>query len=67
MIPDIVTLVLMEIGSDTENESEKLIKYYNECNGQKRNVIDQVLMYLCGWSFNSLLQKAQHNGMYVEE
>ena len=67
MVLDIKMAVLLEMSSDDENESDKLINYYEICNQQERGVIDQVLMYLCGWSFNSLLQRAQRDGMYVEE
>jgi hypothetical protein len=42
--------------SDEENQSQKLLNFYNESEFQ-RKTIDDVLMYLCGWTFPTILKK----------
>jgi hypothetical protein len=50
--------------SDGENESEELLGYYLECNTQEKAVVNNVLMYICGWSFETLLEKC---GIAIDE
>jgi hypothetical protein len=56
-INSIIPTLLAEIESDGENESEELLDYYLRCNPQEQAVVDNVLMYLCGWTFATLLAK----------
>jgi hypothetical protein len=56
-INNIIPTIFAEIESDGENESEELLNYYLRCNAQERAVVDNVLMYLCGWTFETLLTK----------
>jgi hypothetical protein len=37
------------------NMSEALLSYYLHCNAQERAVVDKVLMYLCGKTFEGVL------------
>jgi hypothetical protein len=31
--------------------------YYMECNSQEKAVVNNIMMYLCGWTFETLLEK----------
>ena len=56
-ISNIIPTIITEIESDGENESERLLDYYLNCTAKERAVVDNVLMYLCGWTFATLLGK----------
>jgi hypothetical protein len=56
-IDNIIPTIFAEFESDGENESEALLDYYLGCTAKERAVVDNVLMYLCGWTFETLLGK----------
>ena len=56
-ISNIIPTIFAEIESDGENESEELLAYYIRCTAKERAVVDNVLMYLCGWTLETLLGK----------
>jgi hypothetical protein len=56
-IHNIIPTLFAEMESDGENESEELLNYFRRCNAQERDVIGNVMMYLCGWTFETLLAK----------
>ena len=56
-INNLIPTIMSEMESDQENESDRLLAYYLRCNTQEKAVVDNVLMYLCGWSFETLLRK----------
>jgi hypothetical protein len=56
-IQNLISTLYAEIESDGENESEELLEYYLNCNQQERDVVDKVLIYICGWTFETLLRK----------
>jgi hypothetical protein len=56
-INDIIPTLYTEMESDGENESEALLGYYRECNTQEKAVVNNVMMYLCGWTFETLLER----------
>jgi hypothetical protein len=56
-INSIIPTLYAEMESDGENESEELLNYFLRCNAQERAVIDNVMMYICGWTFETLLEK----------
>ena len=61
---DVIPTIYTEMTTDGENESEELIDYYNRCDQRERAVINEVCMYLCGWSFETILEKC---GIQVDE
>ena len=63
-ISNIIWTIFAEIESDGCNESEKLLEYYLDCTAKERAVVDTVLMYLCGWTFATLLAKC---GLRISE
>jgi len=63
-IHNIIPILYAEIESDGENESKALLRYYMECNSQERAVVNNVMMYICGWSFETLLEKC---GIKIDE
>jgi hypothetical protein len=63
-IQNIIPTLYAEMESDGENESEELLNYYLECNTQEKAVVNNVLLYICGWSFETLLEKC---GIAVDE
>jgi hypothetical protein len=56
-IQNLIPTLYAEMESDGENESEELLAYYLDRNQQERDVVDNVLMYICGWTFETLLAK----------
>ena len=63
-INNIIPVLMGEIESDGENESDLLLNYYLRCNTQERAVVNNVMIYLCGWSFETLLEKC---GIGIDE
>ena len=56
-ISNIIPTIFIEMESDGENESVELLDYYLHCTVKERTVVDNVLLYLCGWTFETLLRK----------
>jgi hypothetical protein len=54
-ISNIIPTLMEEIASDRENESEKLLRYYLRCNRQERAVVNNIFLYVCGWTFPTIL------------
>jgi hypothetical protein len=63
-INNIIPTIFVEMESDGENESEELLNYYLHCTREEQAVVDNVLMYLCGWTFPTLLAKC---GLKIDE
>ena len=63
-INNIIPVLMEDIGSDGENESDLLLDYYLRCNTQEKVVVNKVMIYLCGWSFETLLKKC---GIGIDE
>jgi hypothetical protein len=63
-IDNMIPIIMREMVSDGENESKELLNYYMECNQLERTVINNVMLYLCGWSFETILEKC---GIAVDE
>jgi hypothetical protein len=55
-INNIIPTLMGEIESDRENESKELLGYYLACNQLEKAVVNNVMIYLCGWSFETLLE-----------
>ena len=56
-INDIIPTLYAEVESDGCNESDRLLNYFLNCNAEQRDVIDNVMMYICGWTFETILAK----------
>jgi hypothetical protein len=56
-INNIIPTLMGEIASDGQNESRKLLIYYMRCNRQEKAVVNNVCLYLCGWTFPTILKK----------
>jgi hypothetical protein len=63
-ISNIIPTIFVEMESDGENESEELLDYYLDCTAKERAVVDNVLIYLCGWTFKTILGKC---GIGIDE
>lgn len=50
----IVQMVLSQMESDTEDESERIITLYKYANTEERAILDSLLTALCGWSLASI-------------
>ena len=57
IIPTLSIVIEANVEAYGKNKSEELFRYYLRCNSQERAVVDNVLMYLCGWTFETLLGK----------
>jgi hypothetical protein len=56
-IDEIIPTIFSEMESDGENQSSQLFAYYHACNSAERAVVDNIMMYLCGWTFPTILKK----------
>jgi hypothetical protein len=54
---DVILTIYTEMATDGENQSAELIDYYTRCDQRERTVINEVCIYLCGWSFETILEK----------
>lgn len=66
-VPDIIQTLIEEMTNDAVNESENLISFYNKIDDGERRGIDNCLIYLSGWSLESLVQIAKERKNYVDE
>ena len=55
IIPTLLIVLEVNLEAYGENMSEALLRYYLHCNSQERAVVDKVLMYLCGKTFEGVL------------
>jgi hypothetical protein len=65
--PDIVWTAYEEIGTDTENESANMIEWYEKATDQEKIGFDHAILYLTGWSLQTLIELARMRGNYVEQ
>ena len=63
---DVVSTFYEEFESDGENESANMIWFYEQASDEQKKGFDNALIYLCGWSFPTLLQLAKSRGNYVD-
>jgi hypothetical protein len=63
-VDDVIPTIYNEMAMDGENQSAELIDYYNQCDQEERTVINEVCIYLCGWSFETILEKC---GVQLDE
>lgn len=64
---DIVSVILEEMMTDSENRSEDILDLYEKGTEAEKNAIDSILIYLCGWSVASLKRLATERNRFVEE
>ena len=43
--------------TDEENESWELLQHYRVSDAKKRGAMNATLLFLCGWSFETILEK----------
>lgn len=65
--PDIVWTAHEEIVTDTENESENMIEWYKGASDSEKVGFDTAILYLTGWSMDTLIELAKIRGNYVED
>jgi hypothetical protein len=63
-IENIIPIIYEELTSDGDNESPELFAYYLRCNQLERTAINKFCIYLCGWSFETILEKC---GIAIDE
>ena len=55
--PSLISTILKEMQSDTEDESNKLLLLYMISDEKERAMLDYMLVVLCGWSMKTLIEK----------
>jgi hypothetical protein len=55
IIPTLSIELEVNLEAYGENMSEALLSYYLHCNSQERAVVDKVLTYICGKTFEGVL------------
>ena len=61
---DVIPTIYIEMATDGDNQSAELIDYYTRCDQKERAVINEVCIYLCGWCFETILEKC---GIQLDE
>ena len=59
----IIPIIYAEIGADDANDSEELVEYYNGAGSEQRAAMNEMCMFLCGWSLETIFEKC---GLTVE-
>ena len=60
----IIPMIFTEMSSDSENESEELVAYYNGASSEQRAAMNEMCMILCGWSLETILERC---GLTVDQ
>ena len=55
IIPTLLIELEVNLEAFGENMSEALLTYYLHCTAQERTVVDKVLTYICGKTFEGVL------------
>jgi hypothetical protein len=63
-VDQIVPIIFAEVSDDDKNETNELFLYYQECNTAEKTVVNNIMIYLCEWSFETILEKC---GIRVDE
>jgi hypothetical protein len=50
----IIPMIFDEMGSDGENDSDELVDYYNGASTEQRTAMNDMCIYLCGWSLETV-------------
>jgi hypothetical protein len=53
----IIPIIFDEMGSDGENESDELVQYYNGASSEQRAAMNEMCMFLCGWSLETIFER----------
>jgi hypothetical protein len=53
----IIPMIFDEMGSDEENDSEELVEYYNGASLEQRAAMNEMCMFLCGWSLETIFER----------
>ena len=53
----IIPTIFDEIGSDDDNDSEALVEYYNSASIEQRTAMNEMCIYLCGWSLETIFER----------
>ena len=56
LIEELIPHILDEMQNDSENESLRLYNFYIDSFEAKKKIIDDTLIYLCGWSLDTLIK-----------
>lgn len=58
-IDNIIPTIYMELGSDEENESDELYRYYHALDEEGQTVVNKLMLYLTGWTWKTIVKKAR--------
>ncbi len=53
----IMGMIFDEMGSDDENDSQELVEYYNGASSEQREAMNEMCIYLCGWSLETIFER----------
>jgi hypothetical protein len=53
----IVPMIFDLIGSDDANDSADLVDYYNGATSAQREAMNEMCMFLCGWSLETVCER----------
>jgi|SRR4051794_28267895 len=58
----IIGMIFDEMGSDDDNDSQGLVEYYNAASSEQREAMNEMCIYLCGWSLETIFVKIRTYG-----
>jgi hypothetical protein len=53
----IIGMIFDAMGSDDENDSQELVEYYNQAGSEQREAMNEMCIYLCGWSLETIFER----------
>ena len=57
----IIPMIFEEMSSDGENDSKELVAYYNGADSEQRAALNDMCIYLCGWSLETIFERCGLN------
>ena len=66
-VSDVVSTIYNEIATDDYNQSARIIEKYEAMNDEQKHIVDDLLMDICGWTLDSLIDLAKDRECFVEE
>lgn len=64
---DLVGQIAEEIFNDDENDTSNLLRLYKEANETERAIMDSMLVSICGWTMNTIIENAEKEENVLDE
>lgn len=63
---DIVSQIMIDMESDTENQSAMLLELYLNADEEEKGMLDYLLVSLCGYTLKTIINNAAAAGLVLD-